>query len=509
MKKVESITDRDFAVGKTNPRLFGIFLEPIGDIIYGSLYNPNHPAADENGFRKDVMELIRELHTTLIRTPGGNYVSAYHWKDGIGPKEKRPTRKNMAWFHIDSNAMGIDEYALYNRLLGTEFMIAANLGTGTPEEAAEEVEYCNLPSGTYWSDLRRSNGWEEPHNLKLWCLGNEMDGKWQVGAKNPEEYARTCEETAKMMKWIDPSIELVACGSCSNDLGLTTYGEWDRILLERAYEYIDYLSVHRYYSYDKNVHMFFPNPYGVEDIPGLHLDLKSYLDTITAAADFIKGKNRFDKDIYLSLDEWGAQTSYDVRIPGEDWSEKPEGSEGWFKNPPNLLDALIHGMFLITILNRCDRIKIACESVAIGGMIAVDPEGGAYRHTTFYPFSQAALYGNGEVLQPALSGDTVETPSFGNVLPVQTATVYNEEESTITVFALNLDLRSDVEFDTDFRSFGKVSLIEQIELYDDQPLMGNTFENPERITPHIVSNAENKVILKKHSWNVLRYKVEK
>lgn len=510
MKKAKQTLDRNFVISDIDKRLYGVFLEPIRDIVYGNVYNPDHPSSDENGFRTDVMDLLRELKTTLIRAPGGNYISGYHWKDGIGPREKRMVKKDLAWLQIDDNRVGIDEYALYNRLLGTEFMIAANLGTGTPEEAAEEVDYCNTKSGTYWSELRRKNGYEEPHNLKLWCVGNEMDGFWQICSKTPEEYGRICEEAAKMMKWMDPTIECVACGSCSNEIGLDTFPEWDRIVLDHAYEYVDYLSLHRYYSYDKDVHMAYDNVFCIEDLPYFALDLDHYVDTVLAAADFIKGKKRLQKKINISFDEWGVQTSCgpNVAIEGEDWSERPQGDDKRFSN---LIDALIYGMFLIYFLNKSDRIKIACESVVIDGMIAADANGGAFKQSTFYPFQQVATYGHGVVLRQNLYSDTVATKYGGDVPAVQSAAVYNEKDSTVTVFVLNLDLRNEIEFTTDLRSFGNVKLMEHIQMYDDQPLAVNTFEQPERIVPVSLPVDENETsfILPKHSWHVLRYQVEK
>ena len=452
------------------------------------------------------MKHLKDLKTTLIRYPGGNYVSGYRWTDGIGPKDKRPVRFDKAWRAIDTNQVGIDEYANYAKKLGIESMLVVNLGTGTAEEAANEVEYCNMASGTYWSDLRRKYGNEQPHGIKLWGLGNEMDGPWQIEQKTPLEYGRKAYEAAKMMKWVDPEIELVACGSCTNVPGMKTYPEWDRIVLDNCYEHVDYIALHRYYSYDRNISMVWEYPFSVVDIAYLSKEFTSYFDTVLAAADFIKGKKRSDKEIHISFDEWGVQTSSNVAPEDCNWTEKVVSKA----RAMNVIDAVLYGMFLITFLNKCDRVKIACQSIVIGAMIAADPNGGSYKQTTFYPFQHAATYGNGIVLQQKLYSPLVKTEHFGKQPAIQSAVVYNPENNEITVFAINLNLREDIAIETDFSSFGHVELVEHIQIHDEQPLAGNTFENPYRIVPKNVEVDKNSdsVILPKLSWNVLRFEIK-
>ncbi len=248
--KQKIIVNPAFTVGKVDERLYGTFLEHIHTIVYGCLYNPSHPQADANGFRKDVLDLLRDLGTTFIRYPGGNFVSGYHWKDGIGPRDKRIRKYDLAWEQEESNQVGIDEFCTLCRQLNIEPMLVLNLGTGTSEEALEELEYCNYDGNTKWAVERRKNGYQNPHNVKLWGLGNEMDGIHQIEHKTPVEYARKAVETARMMKKMDKSIKLVLCGSCSPEIDLKTYPEWDRIVLEEAYEDIDYISLHRYYTYN-------------------------------------------------------------------------------------------------------------------------------------------------------------------------------------------------------------------------------------------------------------------
>lgn len=510
MQKAKQVFHPSFTIDKVDKRLFGIFLESIGDTIYGKLYNPEHPTADQNGFRTDYMELFKELKPTLIRAPGGNLISGYHWKDAIGPKEQRLVKEELAWHQRDNNHVGIDEFYDYCELIGAEFMIATNMGTGTPEEATDEVDYCNTESGTYWSELRRKNGYEKPHALKLWCVGNEMDGRlWQICSKTPMEYARICEEASKMMKWMDPTIECVACGSCTNEVGMETYGDWDRIVMERCYDYVEYLSIHRYLCYDTKRKSFYPNFHSVEDIACMYQDLESYLKTVTSAADLVKGQKRSNKDIYLSFDEYGVahEDLTDLDIGDLGWKKYPEGNQGSI----NLLDALIHGIYAITFLKHCDRVKIACESVAIPNLIGGSKDGGVFRQTNFYVFRDFSLFArDGVALQAKINSPQVDTPFAGKVDAIQSAAVYNEKEGILTVFALNLDMRNDFELENDFQSFGDVELFQHLQLYDDEPLAVNTEENPERIVEKEipVDPAASSILLPKHSWNVLRYKVK-
>ena len=213
MKYAKLTLSSDFTKGIIDKRIYGSFVEHLGRCVYGGIYEPGHPEADENGFRLDVMKLIQELQVPVVRYPGGNFVSGYNWEDGIGPKESRPRRLELAWGTLEPNTFGTDEFMAWCKKTGTEPMMAVNLGTRGPDEARQLVEYCNHPGGTYLSDLRKKYGSVLPYNVKLWCLGNEMDGPWQMGSKTAVEYGRTAYEAAKLMKWVDPSIETVLCGS--------------------------------------------------------------------------------------------------------------------------------------------------------------------------------------------------------------------------------------------------------------------------------------------------------
>ena len=237
---------KDCIISPIDPRVFGSFIEHLGRAVYTGIYEPGHPTADAFGFRGDVEELIRPLHVTQIRYPGGNFLSGYDWRDGIGPKDRRPVRPDMAWSAIEPNQVGTDEFLQWCERIGAQPMMAVNLGTGTPKDAVELLEYCNGDMHTYWADKRRENGREAPYNVKLWCLGNEMDGPWQICSKTATEYGRIACETAKLMKMFDPTIETVACGSSYRTM--PTFGTWEEEVLRQSYPYVDYLSLHQYYT---------------------------------------------------------------------------------------------------------------------------------------------------------------------------------------------------------------------------------------------------------------------
>ncbi len=501
--------NKAFVVAPVDKRLYGTFIEPIHHIIYGNLYQPGHKTANELGFREDVIQLLKELSTTMIRFPGGNYVSGYHWRDGIGPKEERPVRFDKAWRQIDTNQVGIDDYMDCLRLIGAEPMLAVNLGTGSAEEAADEVEYCNFECGTTLSDLRKAYGHKAPYGIKLWCLGNEMDGFWQIEQRSPENYGHVAREAAKQMKWVDPSIETVACGSCTNEVGMETYAEWDRVVLEACYEQVEYLSLHRYYSYDPSKSMAYPSPFTIEDITYITKDLSDYLETVIAAADFVRGKKHLDKRIHISFDEWGVQTCHTVAPKGLDWHERTGLAEKDGQRITNMIDAVLYGSILITFLNRCDRVKIACQSIVIGGMIAVSPDTLAFRQTTFFPFQHAATYGHGTVLKQNLISPMVQSEHFGQQPAIQTAAVYHQQEGLITIFAVNLDLRESHSLECDLQGFGQVQLVEHLQLWDEQPMACNSSKNPLRIVPRSMPvEAGKELSLPPLSWNVLRYKIQ-
>lgn len=508
MEKARVIFDRDFKIGSIDERLKSSFVEHLGRCVYGGVYEPEHESADANGFREDVKALIRELGVKAVRYPGGNFVSGYDWRDGVGPKEQRPKRKELAWNVIETNQVGTNEFAEFLKDCGAEMIMAANLGTGTPKEAAALVEYCNTEAGTDLSELRRSHGVEKPHGFKMWCLGNEMDGEWQIQMHTAQEYARIAKEAAKMMKWTDPSIETIVCGSCTNETGHQSFGEWDRIVLRECYDYVDYISLHRYFNYDPSKQMFYKMYDNESDIPYFFKDLDEYLDTVISACDFEKGRRRSDKSMYISFDEWGVITESGA-IPGGASQEYGYAS---FRE----LDAVIYGGLLCTFLNHADRVKIACQSLLVneGGMITTDPSGKAIRQATFYPFQDVSRYAEGESLRPAADYPSADTDHHGKQQTVRTAAAFDEKSGSLTVFAMNCDLTEDCELSLELRSFGQLKGICQRELYTEDAYARNTFEEEFKVLPSEKElkdpeDGKLKIVLKKHSWNVLRFETKK
>jgi len=507
MKKGTLVFNKNFKIDKVERMMFGSFVEHLGRCVYNGVYQPGHPEADELGFRNDVKELIKELGVTAIRYPGGNFVSGYDWKDGVGPKDERVPRKNLAWNVIETNEVGLNEFMSFLKDCSCDAIMAVNLGTGTPKEAGELVEYCNLPEGTYWSNLRKKHGVDKPYQIKYWCLGNEMDGFWQINALTAGEYARKAREAAKIMKWVDPSIELIACGSCTNEIGHNTFGDWDLEVLEETYDYIEYLSLHRYYNYNPEKQLAYPNRDNESDIPYFFTDLKEYLSTIISVCDFVKGKKRSDKKINISFDEWGVISDTSA-IPGGVGQEYGFAS---FK----LIDAVIYGGLMCTFMNHADRVKIACQSLLVneGGMISTSPEGKVIRQATFYPFKDVAHFGFGVALKGVGDIPTVATDHHGEQPSLVASCVYNEETGEVTVFAANVDMHEDLELNLSIEGFGDLKGLAWHELYNDNPYAKNTFEQDKVVVPtekelNDASDGKISIILKKHSWNVLRFKIK-
>ena len=293
MKKAEIIVDRYYLTGEVDKRIFGSFIEPLGRAVYEGIYQENSPFADEQGLRKDVLALVKELRVPIVRYPGGNFVSGYHWEDGVGPKDLRPRRLDPAWTTIETNQFGLNEFMDWAKKAETEPMMAINLGTRGFEDAKNIIEYCNVKKGTYYSDLRRSHGYEEPHNIKLWCLGNEMDGPWQMGHKTADEYGRLAEEAGRIMKMVDPSVELVACGS--SGMYMPTFGTWEETVLEHCYEQVDYLSLHTYYDNVEN---------NSRDFLASSVAMDGFISSVLSICDAVQAKKRQKKKINLSFDEW-------------------------------------------------------------------------------------------------------------------------------------------------------------------------------------------------------------
>ncbi|NBC70386.1 alpha-N-arabinofuranosidase [Paenibacillus sacheonensis] len=491
------IVDKEFVIGTVDPRLYGSFIEHVGRAVYGGIYEPGHPEADERGFRRDVIALVRELRVPIVRYPGGNFVSGYEWEDGVGPAAARKRRLDLAWAAVETNEVGTNEFASWAEKVGAEVMMAVNLGTRGPADARNLIEYCNHPGGTYWSDLRRSHGYEAPHKFKTWCLGNEMDGPWQIGGKTADEYGRAAVETAKLMKWVDPSIELVACGSSMRDM--PTFGQWEDTVLDHTYDQVDYLSLHAYYGNRKD---------DTASFVAKTLEMDDYIHSVIAVCDYAKAKKRSKKTMMLSFDEWNVwYHSADADRQIERWTIAPPRIEDAY----TLEDAIVVGCMIISLLKRADRIRMACiaQLVNVIAPIMTANGGDAWRQTIFYPYMHASLYGRGVSLKPIIRSPKYDSAAYTDVPYLESAAVYDEESEQLTIFAVNRDLKEGLEVEADLRQFAGYRIAEHLVLDGPDPKARNTEVQPLRVTPHAGGSSELRdgrlrTILPKLSWNVIR-----
>ena len=495
--KAKISVNKNNIVDKIDNRIYGSFIEHLGRAVYNGIYEPNHATADDKGFRKDVLEMINELNVPIVRYPGGNFVSGYNWEDGIGDKSKRPQKLDLAWFTVETNQVGIDEFQEWSHRANTEVMMAVNLGTRGPDEARNLIEYCNSDTNTYYANLRRQNGFEKPFGFKLWCLGNEMDGWWQICHKTAEEYGRAATETAKVLKWVDPSIELVVCGSSSHDM--PTFGEWEKTVLDHTYEYVDYISLHCYYG---------NNAKDTKNFLARAEDMDRFIKETAAICDEIKNKKNSDKTINLSFDEWNVwYRTRDEEKAIEKWQYAPHLLEEKY----NFEDALLIGCMLNTLQNNCDRVKIGClaQLVNVIAPIMTENGGGAWKQTIFYPYMFASSYGRGTALKVVSESQGYVSSEGWNVPYIHSSVIYNEEKDEVVVFAVNRSLNDEVELALELEGFEGYSLNEHVELYADDLDASNTAET--EVVKPISRKIESTeyVMLKKHSWNMLIYKNDK
>lgn len=421
------IVNRNYQTGPVSPFLYGSFAEHMGRVVYSGIYEPGNEKSDEEGFRTDVLEDVRKMGIRLVRYPGGNFVSGYHWEDGIGPKEKRPRKVELAWKSIETNEFGTDEFLAWCKKAGAEPMLCVNLGTRGMEDALHYLEYCNFPGGTYWSDLRIQNGHKEPYGVKYWCLGNEMDGEWQLGHKEAKEYGRIVAETGKAMKALDPSIRLVASGSSLSSM--PTFPEWDLTVLEEAYDVIDYLSLHQYYGGQEK---------GVESFLAQSADMERYIQTIRSAVSVVRAKKRSGHTVELAMDEWGVWSrpsdSVNQELKKDPWQIAPAISEQIY----TWEDALLFSSMMLVMLRNADSLKLACQALIanISSCIMTRKGGESWRQTTFYPF---ALISNaaqkGVVLETRETGPSCEKEP--DIPVVDQAVIWKEAEQEGAAFLVN------------------------------------------------------------------------
>jgi alpha-N-arabinofuranosidase len=504
MNRASIILDKDYVIGEIDPRIYGAFVEHLGRCVYGGIYEPDHPEADEEGFRRDVMELVRKLDVPVTRDPGGNFVSGFNWEDSIGPKNQRPAKLDLAWFTTETNEFGFHEFVSWCQKAKTDPMYSINLGTRGVEAAMNIVEYANHKGGSYWSDLRIKNGSKDPFNIKLWCLGNEMDGPWQIAHKTAQEYGRIANEAGKVMKWVDPSIELVACGSSNSEM--PTFGDWELEVLNECYDTVDYISLHRYYGNRTN------------DTPSFlasSMDMDDFIKTVVAMCDSIKGKKHRKKSINLSFDEWN------VWYHSNEQDEKIKKLDKWGRALPlledvyNFEDALLVGSMLMTLQRNADRVKIACiaQLVNVIAPIMTENGGAAWAQTIFYPFMHASKYGRGKSLQAIVTSPLYDCKEYTDVPYIDASAVLGDDGS-VTIFCVNRDMEEDYSLDIDLRSFGDLVLDEHIMMHHDDVKAYNSADNHNNVKPGkgpggAFEGGNFTAVIPTLSWNVLRFRAEK
>ena len=459
--------------GAIDRRVFGSFVEHLGRCVYDGIHEPGHPTADEHGFRQDVLDLVRELGVTTVRYPGGNFVSGYRWEDGIGPVQQRPVRRDLAWHSTETNEVGLHEFAHWNAKAGSEPMLAINLGTRGELEALDLLEYTNLPTGSALTDLRAANGSPEAFGVKMWCLGNEMDGPWQLGHRSAEDYGKIASRTAKALRQMDPDIELVACGSSGR--GMPTFGAWERVVLEHTYEDVEFISAHAYYE---------PVDGDMDSFLASAVDMDRFIEAVAATADAVKAELRSDKTIFVSFDEWNVwyQSRYhdqDIVTGLDNWPKAPRLLEDAY----TVTDAVVFGSLMISLLKHADRVKAAslAQLVNVIAPIMTEPGGPAWRQTTFFPFAVTARLAQGEALHVRVDAPVIATARFGEVPAVDAVVTHGDDGSA--VFLVNRHRTEPMTVQVDLEGLRDASISETHMIADDDPDAANTLQDQERVQP--------------------------
>jgi alpha-L-arabinofuranosidase len=475
---VKVYVDTRRTIAPLDRNLFGSFLEHLGRAIYGGIYDPGSKLSDANGFRKDVLHQIRELGVPIIRYPGGNFVSGYNWLDGVGPKQNRVRQLDKAWDTIESNQFGTNEFLAWCKAAGTLPLMGLNLGTGTAEQAAALVEYCNVDKGTHWSELRRQHGFADPWKVEHWCLGNEMDGPWQIGHMLATEYGLKAADAARQMRYVDPSLKLIACGSSGPFM--RTYLEWDREVLEQCYDYVDGLSLHRYFGNNER-----DSGGDTAKYLALNLSMERQIAETVAVCDLVRGHKRSPKKLWLSFDEWNVwyRTTGGDAVDGHK-TEAPHLLEEIY----NLEDALLVGGLINSLIRNADRVKIAClaQLVNVIAPIMTDANG-LFLQPIYYPYSWGLQFARGDVLNLIVESSTYEVPGLDQVGHVDVAGSLDRSEGKLALFLLNRDLSKAHDVEVVWEDATPARLLAGSLLTGDDLKASNSLAAPKKVAPQSFS----------------------
>lgn len=501
MFEASMIVDQGSVVGPVRRRTFGSFVEHLGRCVYGGIYEPEHPTANEDGFRTDVLDLVKELGVTTVRYPGGNFVSSYRWEDGVGPKEQRPRRLDLAWHSIEPNWVGLDEFMKWAALADVEPMMAVNLGTRGILPAVDVLEYSNIPSGTELSDYRRRNGSEEPHNIRMWCLGNEMDGPWQTGHMSAEDYGKKAAQTARAMRQVDAGLELVACGS--SNMEMPTFGSWEHTVLTHCYDVVDYISAHAYYfERDGDTASFLASA----------VNMDRFVAAVAATCDAVKTAGRHTNDVQISFDEWNVwHQDAPTSQPAGEWSIAPRLLEDNY----TVAEAVVVGNLLISLLRNTDRVASASQAqlVNVIAPIMTEPGGKVWKQTTFHPFALTAQFAKGSVLDCQIDSPRHVTSRYGEVDLVDAVATVDAEAGDCAVFAVNRSETEDATVNITIKSPADLRVLEALSYYSDDPSWKASAEDDTAVLPqpNLTAKVEDlegattvSVTLPPVSWSVVR-----
>ena len=481
MSKQRIYLNPSFNKGKVSPLIFGGFLEHLGRAVYGGIFDPTSIHADKDGFRVDVLEALKCLKMTIMRWPGGNFVSDYHWEDGIGPTENRPTVRNLAWTSMESNQFGTDEFLKLCEKMNWEPMIACNLGTGSLEEARNWVEYCNFDGSSKTAEMRRRNGKSDPYKVKYWCLGNEVDGVWQIGHMSADQYANHARQLAHMIvgRHGGTNVEPIFVGSSSPNL--TTYAEWDRIVLEEAgklwknFEYHQkynqpaYISLHRYVGNDNE---------DSEEYLATGVSIDKQIETMDSVCKYVQARLKLKSRFYLCFDEWN------VWYKNKQWSGKDQFAPNLLEEIYNLEDALVVAQFLNSFIRHADVVKIANIAQVVNVIAPILTRGDQLlKQSIFYVFKLFSEVKSGIALNLTTDGLEYETRTYGLIPYIDSSAIFKESEKQLVIFLVNRSTESSIPISILTSGLPELKFEEGIIITHSDLKASNCFENPNNVVP--------------------------